>query len=121
MSAFTPPAKRISASPAVPGESSPFVIDDVVNRLLEKAQDYHINNLKTAEEALADLEREMAAEIRRSLDEDPDLLPLYEARLAAQAEIDALRARGAKVPLSLISNPYHRRWYVFNGWADPEN
>lgn len=106
---------------AVPGESSPFVIDDVVNRLLEKAQDYHINNLKSAEQALADLEREMAAEIRRSLDEDPDLLPLYEARLAAQAEIDALRARGAKVPLSLISNPYHRRWYVFNGWADPEN
>jgi multiple sugar transport system substrate-binding protein len=106
---------------AVPGESSPFVIDDVVNRLLEKAQDYHINNLKTAEQALADLEREMAAEIQRSLDEDPDLLPLYQARLATQAKIDDLRARGEKVPLSLISNPYHRRWYVFNGWADPEN
>lgn len=105
---------------AVPGESSPFVIDDVVNRLLSKAQDYHINNLKSAEEALADLEREMAAEIRRSLDEDPDLLPLYEARLATQAKIDALRARGEKVPLSWISNPQHRRWYVFNGWADVE-
>ncbi len=105
---------------AVPAESSPFVIDDVVARLLEKAQDYHINNLKTAEEALADLEREMAAEIRRSLDEDPDLLPLYEVRLATQAKIDDLRARGEKVPLSWISNPQHRRWYVFNGWADEE-
>ena len=62
----------------------------------------------------------MAAEIRRSLDEDPDLLPLYEVRLATQAKIDDLRARGEKVPLSWISNPQHRRWYVFNGWADEE-
>ena len=93
----------------------------IVRALAAAGHDVDFTFRSSAEQALADLEREMAAEIRRSLDEDPDLLPLYEARLAAQAEIDALRARGAKVPLSLISNPYHRRWYVFNGWADPEN
>lgn len=103
---------------AVPAESSPFVIDDVVNRLYLKAQEYHLNNLKTADQALADLEVEIDAEIKRSLSEDPDLVPLYAERCRVQKDIDALRAKGEKVPVSWISNPYLKRWYQFNGWAD---
>jgi multiple sugar transport system substrate-binding protein len=105
---------------AVAGESSPFVVDDVVSRIFGKALDYHLNNLKSAEQALADAEEEVRYEIRRSLGEDPDLVPLYEARRRTQEKIDALRAQGRKVPLSWISNVYLRRWYEFNGWADTE-
>lgn len=103
---------------AVPAESSPFVIDEVVTRLFKKAQDYHLNNRKTAEESLAELDDLIRDEIKRSLEEDADLRPLYEERCRVQEKINALRAKGEKVPISWIINPYLKHWYQFKGWAD---
>ncbi len=102
----------------VANESSPFVVDDVVSRLMSRANEYHINNLKTAEQALAELEHELRAEIQRSLAEDADLREFYDQRLVVQARIDALREAGETVPLSWISNPFLRKWYQHNGWAN---
>ena len=109
---------KAMAEIAVPQESTPFGVDNEINRLINKALDYHINNRKTAAEALAELDEQIAAEITRSLEEDPDLVPFYEDRLATQKRIDALRAADQPVPLSWISNPYWRKWYLHKGWAD---
>ena len=105
---------------AVPQESTPFGVDNEINRLIGKAYEYHLNRRKSAEEALVELETQVNAEIARSLQEDPDLVPLYEERIATQKEIDELRAKGELVPLSWISNPFWRKWYQHQGWADAE-
>ncbi len=103
---------------AVPMESSPFVIDQVVDRLINKAQDYYMNDLKTVEKALTDLDADITFEIERSLEENPELQEMYDERLRTQAKIDELRAKGEKVPISWIDNVFLKRWYEFNGWAD---
>ena len=102
---------------AVPQESTPFGVDNEIYRHVTRAYDFHINGLKPAEEALKELEMQIRLEIERSLKEDPDLVPFYEQRVAMQEKIDALRAAGEKVPLSWISNPLWRKWYVYNGWS----
>lgn len=68
-------------------ESSPFVIDQVVDRLINKAQDYYMNDLKTVEKALTDLDADIVFEIERSLKENPELLEMYEERLRTQAKL----------------------------------
>lgn len=105
---------------ALTAEFSPFILDDVVGRLFNRAQQNHINGRSTAEDALAALDVDVRAEMKRSLEENPDLVPLYEDRMATQKKIDELRAKGEKVPISWITNPYHKKWYQFNGWADME-
>ena len=105
---------------AVPQESTPFGVDNEINRLIGKAFDYHLNRRKSAEESLIELHEQINAEIKRSLQEDPDLDTLYKERIATQKKIDELRAKGEKVPLSWISNPFWRKWYQHQGWADVE-
>ena len=49
--------------------------------------------------------------------EKPKLRPLYRTLVARQKQIEQLRGEGNRVPLRLIDNPFHRRYYASQGWA----
>lgn len=99
---------------AVP--ASPFVLKAVHQRHLREAEDAFMNDRLTAEKAAEQAAQRINAEIQRTLKEQPKLRPDYERRVALQKKIDALRAEGQPVPIEWIDNPYHRKWYEYNGW-----
>lgn len=99
---------------AVP--ASPFVIKSVQSRHLQQAEEAFMNDRLTAEQAALQVAERINAEIQRTLAEQPALLSEFQRRVELQQKIDALRAQGQPVPLELISNPFHRKWYAFNGW-----
>lgn len=109
---------EILATDAVSPEFSPFVLDSVVRRILLETQQKYLNDLLDLDATVATMDRLIQAEFERALQEEPSKLPLYRERLALQEKIDDLRARGEKVPLSWISNPYWRKWYTNHDLAD---
>ncbi len=109
---------RTAQTIAIPSEGCPFVTESVVERLVNRAEENVLNDIYTPQEAMDVLKRGIEDEMSKYLKEDPDLLPFYEERCATQRKIEELRAKGEKVPISWITNPYHKFWYRFNGWAD---
>jgi len=99
-------------------EFSPFVLGNVADRFVADSIEKYMNNMVTVEKATSDMQRLINDELERSLNENPSLRPEYERRLAVQKQIDGLRARGEKVPLSWISNPYWRYYYTLHNLAD---
>lgn len=105
---------------AIPHEFSAYVLDAVVDRIQTEVTDLYMNRIVAVDVALDRMERQINDEIARTLEEEPSKKPRFEADCARQREIEALRARGERVPLSWIANPYLRRWYLHQGWADEE-
>ena len=99
-------------------EFSPFVLDSVAERYIRETSDKYMNNMLTLEASTAHMQKLITDELKRSLEEDPSIVPLYEQRVALQQQIDALRAAGEKVPLSWITNPYWRHYYLTHNLAD---
>ena len=113
--AFSGAAEEI----AVAGDYSPFVLDADLNRQINENKDKVMNDLATPERAARDTASAVNEYIARTVAGDPALRAEYDRRVAIQKRIESLRAEGKKVPLDLISSPYHRRYYVFKGWSDP--
>jgi len=103
---------------AIGGDYSPFVVPNTVSRIHTEATEAFMSDIATAEDASKIAADQIDDEIKRSLEENPKLRPLYEKLTKNQEKIDQLRADGRKVPLELIENPFHRRYYVFKGWAE---
>ncbi len=59
-------------------------------------------------------------EIVRNVAQSERLKKVYDQDSLVQEKIDRYRSERRKVPLSWIRNPYHRRYYIFKGWADTE-
>ncbi len=98
---------------------SPYVLTTSLWSLEAEARESFMAGLYTAEEAARRVSQRIDAEIRRTLAANPKLQERYKKELAVQAKIDELRSRGEPVPLAWISNPFHRRYYQFKGWAQP--
>lgn len=103
---------------AVP--ACPFVLKSIDARHVQEAEDAFMNDRLTAEQAAAQAGARINAEIQRTLREQPGLQADYQRRLALQEKIDSLRAQGRPVPAEWIDNPFHRKWYAFNGWLAGE-
>ena len=96
----------------ISSEFCPFILETEAYRHIIETTNKFMNHMLTLEEATALMQRLINAEIQRSLAENPALLSRYNERLATQKQIDNLRARGEKVPLSWITNPYWRKYYT---------
>lgn len=107
-------ARTIAIGPSY----SPFVLDQTVKRLCKDNIDSVLANRQTPEKAAIDLAERINSEIRRTLKENPTLKLRYEKLLKDQEKIDALRAQSQKVPLSLIQNRFHRKYYEWKGWIE---
>ena len=103
----------------IPYSNSPFVLRDSAGRIIWQTED----GVMTADRVLKpdDAAKMMAERINERIDrrvnENPALKPLYDKRVALQKRIDDLRAKGERVPLDWISNPFYRKYYVFKGWV----
>lgn len=100
---------------------SPFLVPMNARRLVREVEDAVIARRDPPEAAGPEAERIINDGIERYLVEHPNRRPLYEELTERQKKIDALRARGEKVPLSWITNPFHRKYYLAKGWADPDS
>lgn len=104
---------------AMPGVYSPFVLDAIVQRHLHDARDACLAGLLSPDQAARQAARRVNAEIERTIHDDPDAAARYRRLLQQQDRIDRLRERGEPVPLDLIANPFHRRYYAHMGWSAP--
>ena len=105
---------------ALPFSSSPYVLMSSVFRIEKNAYDKYLLDRSTAAEAIQFAAEMINAEMKRAVGESSRLAAKFEKGLKDQAEIDRLRDEGQLVPLHLISNPFHRRYYVEQGWSLPE-
>ncbi len=102
---------------AIADDRSPFVLDADAWRIINEWRDRMMNNRATAAEAARGTARQINDYIARTVAADPAARAEYQKRLATQKQIESLRAAGKPVPLSMIQNPFYRKWYVFKKWA----
>ncbi len=108
---------------AVALAESPFISGGTTRRLASQALEKVMATpmLATPEAAAATLEEQINAEIAKTIRESETLLKQHHQLVALQQQIDARRAQGRPVPLSWITNPFHRRYYLEQGWIEDEN
>jgi multiple sugar transport system substrate-binding protein len=114
--AFSDAAQRYG----IANDESPFVSVVTVARLISDGRDKVLTDppMASAEVAAAGVAKAVNNEIQLSLNESPVREQLYQELCETQKLIDARRARGEKVPLAWITNPFHRRYYLEMGWAE---
>jgi multiple sugar transport system substrate-binding protein len=98
---------------------SPYVMTFTAYLMEEDARQRYMSGLCTAQEAARIASDRINTEIQRTLEESPSLRERYEREIALQGQIDELRAHGKLVPLSWVSNSFYRKYYQYEGWADP--
>lgn len=101
----------------VPKSESPFVTSRFTDRELAAAEDAVMTTppLYTPAEAAQRVQRRINERVQLNLREDPSLRARYDEAVARQAQIDAHKAAGRKIPRALISNIYYLRYYEAKG------
>ena len=97
---------------------SPFVLPGIESRIRRQTHELFMADQLSAQEAaqrMADLINE---EVQRTLNDKSELQRRYDQLCARQLQIDELRASDKKVPLDWIENPFYRRYYQAQGWAE---
>jgi len=102
---------------AIPVCASPFVLPSAANRIEAEFRLGVLADVYTSEEGVALADKFINREIELNISKNPQLAAKHARLLADQAEINRLRAAGELVPIELITNPFHRRYYVVQGWA----
>lgn len=101
---------------------SPFVPSDVITRPVTGIDNATTDAVLAGRTAPEDAGRIVADRINReiaiNIAHDDVLRAEYDRLVALQHKIDALRNAGEKIPLSWISNPFHRTYYKMKGWVD---
>ena len=96
---------------ALPMDISPYCVPETVAIEIRKTEDEFINHLITAQQAAKRAANRVNDEILRTLNENPKLRPHYDRAMADQKIIDACKAKGQKIPVNLIQNPFYLRYY----------
>ena len=95
----------------------PFMPIDPTDVIKQRTLEKVLNGLASPREAAAQAGRLVNGEIARKVADSDRLRRKYEHLLEIQERIEASRAQGRQVPLSWITNPFHRRYYLHRGWA----
>lgn len=126
------PFTKVAEQRGVANSHSPFVLNTVVTREINRADDVIRNQVQTPAVAYADAKRRIDLEIDRNLKENPRLTPLYETKVKQQAKIEQMKRAieahlqthpnqpvpdAMKIPMKMIDNPFHRAYYAHEGWA----
>jgi ABC-type glycerol-3-phosphate transport system substrate-binding protein len=102
---------------AIPPSVSPFVLPSSANRIEREFRLAVLASVYSPEEGAMLTEKFINREIELNVNKNPQLQQKHAQLLEDQATIDRLRAAGEPVPLELITNPFHRVYYVAQGWA----
>lgn len=109
-----------AASIAIGRSHSPFVPINTVGRYQRQVIEKIMAGLVPPEGAAREVARRLNEEIERTVAENPELAALFTELSRTQRDIEARRAAGGSVPLSWLRNPFHRRFYVAQKWAQGE-
>ena len=100
---------------------SPFVLYNVADKERQRV----VDRVMSRDMAHDDAARAAAARIRQRVDESLARLPAddplrqqFAAWSEDQTKIDAIKARGGKIPASLIHNGFHLKYYAAVGMLD---
>lgn len=103
---------------AIPVGMSPFILASVMTRLELDAFERFLAGRLTAEEGTRKAAEAINREIARTVAGSVSKREQYDALREDQQTIDRLRAAGRPVPVELIRNPFHRRYYAEMGWLE---
>ena len=96
---------------------SPFVLPHVASRIERSNYEAFLAGRLSADETASDTSRRINSEIERYLERYPEKQVAYKSLVNRQEEIGRRRASGELVPLDWITNPFHRKYYLYRGWA----
>lgn len=103
---------------------SPFIPVDMITRVGTGIDTAVYDSVIAGRTAPEDAGRIVAERINEAIQlniaYDDALRADYERLSQVQAQIDALRAAGRKIPLSWITNPFHRAYYQAKGWVEED-
>ncbi|MBN1555213.1 MAG: carbohydrate ABC transporter substrate-binding protein [Phycisphaerae bacterium] len=123
---------------AVPLSYSPYILYRTASRLMNRQAELFMTDQISAAEAAVTTAKRIDEEIRRTLKEQPRLVPRYDQAVERQKKIDAmvkvweemdalrsmgkpipreLQAKAKKIPLAMIDNVFYRVYYRKKGWA----
>ncbi|MEX0777084.1 MAG: ABC transporter substrate-binding protein [Phycisphaeraceae bacterium] len=105
---------------AIGGDYSPFVLDTIANREVNRVHELFMNDMRSAKEAAAEVAQRVNAEIARSLQEQPKLRARYDQLVQQQKLIDQYKAQGKAIPLELVTSTFYRAYYRRTNQAAPE-
>ncbi len=101
---------------------SPFINQRRASSIINRYETQVMTNEISPEAAQDRIVDELRREMQRSRRENPHLEEIYQSLHQQQRQIEQLRRDGEPVPVELLHNPFHRRYYVDQGWAhEPEN
>lgn len=100
---------------AIGGVYSPYILQPVVERMIEDWRQEFANGLCTVEEAAASTKRVIDQRISRNLERDPSLQQHYREAVERQKLIDQKLSAGRPVPADWVTNPFYRRYYAAQG------
>jgi len=103
---------------------SPFIPVDMITRVGTGIDTAVYDSVIAGRIAPEDAGRIVADRINETIQlniaHDEALRAEYERLTKVQEKIDALRAAGEKIPLSWITNPFHRAYYKAKGWVEED-
>lgn len=112
---------RAAPEIGIPTSRSPFLQTNVFVRIESQVQESLLAGRLTPEEAAKSQAERVNKAIQVTLSEDPRKKALYEELLEVQKKIDALKAANLPIPRSLITNPFHLKYYEHKGMLAEED
>lgn len=106
---------RLSTEIGVGREYSPYVLAVNCDRRIRNALDRFLSDILSAEDATAEMGRGVDEEIQAFVKRHPERKERYLRALDAQKVIDAIKARGEKIPLDQVENAFLKKYYRATG------
>lgn len=122
---------------AISGEYSPFILPGVAEKTEEKTLQSFLSGLMSSGDAANQIADSIEKQMKEYLERHPERQPQWQRSLAKQKELDRLKADlgippygtpgqlraiaskiTKKLPLSMIDNPFYRKYYLDMGIAE---
>ncbi|MBN8217496.1 MAG: extracellular solute-binding protein [Spirochaetes bacterium] len=110
--------REIAVKYAIGREDSPFALHVNCERHFWRQFGAVFSKVVPPAEAVADIAAGVNKEIKDYLGRHPEKKAAYEAAIKKQAQIDALRAAGKKIPLALVDNIFLKKYYADRGLGE---
>ncbi|MEM8971682.1 MAG: ABC transporter substrate-binding protein [Pseudomonadota bacterium] len=105
---------------AIGGVYSPYILQPVVERMLEDWQQEYDNGLCSPEAAAKETKRSIDLRISQNIERNPALRSQFDAAVERQTLIDQRIKEGRPIPIEWIDNPFYRRYYASIGMIEDD-
>jgi multiple sugar transport system substrate-binding protein len=106
---------EMAKTSAIGREYSPYIDLKKTLNLFNYNFSGYLGGYISLEEAVKTLDEDINKEIKRKVAQNADLRESYTKALERQKQIDAIKAKNAKIPLDLVDNTFLKRYYKDTG------